>query len=100
MTIADLFLKIKHSCTTNEEYLCELLKFRGFLLENCEGGMRLSDNSHSDDKDFLLHYISAFGAINEKGTDIVEKKIFIIAVRIIAKAHATFTIFKQKSAKL
>lgn len=74
MTIADLFLKIKHSCATDEEYLYALLKFRGFLLENCEGGVRLSDNSHSDDKDFLLHYISAFGSMNENGIICLHKQ--------------------------
>ena len=75
MTIADLFLKIKLSCATDEECLYALLKFRGFLLENCEGGVRLSDNSHSDDKDFLLNYISDFGSINKDGIICLHKQV-------------------------
>lgn len=75
MTIQDLFLRVKHTCATDEEYLYELLKFRGFLLENCEGGVRLSDNSHNDDKKFLLNFIGAFGSINKDGIICLHKQV-------------------------
>ena len=46
------FNAIKAKCSSDEEYAAELLKARGFLLE--DEGIILSDNSHSDDSVYLI----------------------------------------------
>lgn len=45
------FNAIKEKCASNEEYAAEILKARGFLLE--DEGLILSDNSHRDDASYL-----------------------------------------------
>lgn len=45
------FDAIKAKCSSDEEYAAELLKARGFLLE--DEGLILSDNSHRDDITYL-----------------------------------------------
>lgn len=45
------FDAIKAKCSSDEEYAAELLKARGFLLE--DEGLTLSDNSHPDDIKYL-----------------------------------------------
>lgn len=51
MGIEEFFAAIRAKCSHEEEYVLELLKSRGFLLNEEE--LSLSDNAHPDDKDFL-----------------------------------------------
>ena len=51
MGIEEFFGAIRDRCSSDDEYAVELLKARGFLLEDNE--LALSDNSHPDDEDYL-----------------------------------------------
>ena len=53
MTKDELFEKIKSSSVSDEEYLINLLKFRGFLIDAGEQGYVLSDNGHIKDAAYL-----------------------------------------------
>lgn len=61
MTKKELFLRIRNACDTDEQYLYELLMFRGFLLEEKADGVHISDNSHYEDKNFLCEILEGFG---------------------------------------
>ena len=50
------FNAIKEKCASDEEYAAEILKARGFLLED---GLILSDNSHKDDFAYLNELLKA-----------------------------------------
>ena len=56
----EFFDKIKSHCSSNEEYIIELLKARGFLLDIENGNTFFSDNAHVVDahylKDILKNY--------------------------------------------
>ena len=45
------FNALKEKCSSDEEYAAELLKARGFLLE--DDGLILSDNSHKSGRQIL-----------------------------------------------
>ena len=47
------FFKIIRGSSSEELYLIELLKFRGFLIEKDDNGYFLSNNSHKDDRIYL-----------------------------------------------
>ncbi len=51
MGIEEFFGDIRDRCSSNDEYAVELLKARGFLLE--DGKLVLSDNSHPYDGEYL-----------------------------------------------
>ncbi len=51
MGIEEFFSAIRKRCSNDEEYAAELLKARGFLLEDNE--LALSDNSHHRDEEYL-----------------------------------------------
>lgn len=53
MNKADLFDLIRSKCASDREYIIELLKFRGFLIDKIGADYFISDNSHRDDADFL-----------------------------------------------
>lgn len=53
MTQKDFFEKIRSECSSNKEYILELLKLRGFLFEEKTNGLILSDNSHHSDAKYL-----------------------------------------------
>lgn len=53
----EFFNAIRKRCSGEEEYATELLKARGFLLE--DEGMKLSDNSHPEDEAFLRRILKA-----------------------------------------
>lgn len=53
MTKDELFERIKSDSASDEEYLINLLKFRGFLIDSKENGYSLSDNGHPDDARYL-----------------------------------------------
>ncbi len=57
--IDDFFYAIKENCDSNKEYAVELLKARGFLLEDDE--LALSDNSHPNDEKFLDNILQQEG---------------------------------------
>lgn len=50
------FNALKDKCLSNEEYAAEILKARGFLLED---GLILSDNSHKNDFAYLNELLTA-----------------------------------------
>lgn len=50
------FRAIKEKCSTDKQYAAELLKARGFLLEDNE--LILSDNSHQDDASYLKELLT------------------------------------------
>lgn len=51
------FDALKEKCSTDEEYAAEILKARGFLLEDNE--LALSDNSHANDALYLNELLTA-----------------------------------------
>ena len=51
------FNALKEKCSSDAEYAAELLKARGFLLE--DDGLVLSDNSHKDDAAYLNALLTA-----------------------------------------
>lgn len=55
--IAVFFKAIKEKCSNDEEYAAEILKARGFLLEDT--GLVLSDNSDRDDASYLNKLLTA-----------------------------------------
>lgn len=64
------FNALKDKCSSAEEYAAELLKARGFLLE--DDGLVLSDNSHKDD----AAYLNALLTADDLG-EVRDGKIFI-----------------------
>lgn len=64
------FNALKEKCSSDEEYAAELLKARGFLLE--DEGLILSDNSHKDD----AAYLNALLTADDLG-EVQDGKIFI-----------------------
>ena len=53
----EFFGAIKERCSSDDEYAVELIKARGFLLEN--GEMIISDNAHPQDEAFLNEILQA-----------------------------------------
>ena len=53
--IDEFFSAIRSKCSNEEEYAVELVKARGFLLD--DGELSLSDNSHVKDEEFLEHLL-------------------------------------------
>ena len=64
------FNALKEKCSSDEEYAAEILKARGFLLE--DEGLTLSDNSHRDDASYLNELLKA-----DKLGKVKDDKIFI-----------------------
>lgn len=64
------FNALKAKCSPDEEYAAEILKARGFLLE--DKGLILSDNSHKDD----ANYLNALLTADDLG-EVKDGKIFI-----------------------
>ncbi len=57
MGVEEFFNAIKERCSTEEVYAAEILKARGFLLE--DGVLALSDNVHEQDEAFLKKILQA-----------------------------------------
>ncbi len=55
--VEEFFGAIKERCSNDDEYAVELIKARGFLLEN--GEMIISDNAHPSDEAFLNMILQA-----------------------------------------
>ena len=53
MNREEFFEKKREGCVSEEQYLIELLRSRGFLLEEVEGKYMVSDNSHAKDAEYL-----------------------------------------------
>ncbi len=68
--VADFFCAIKERCSNDDEYAVELLKARGFLLE--DGGTVLSDNAHPSDEALLNEILQT-----EKIGEVKNRKIVI-----------------------
>lgn len=67
--IENFFNAIKQKCFDKEEYAAELLKARGFLLE--DKGLILSDNSHKDDARYLNQLLTKENLGEVKGNEII-----------------------------
>ena len=63
------FNAIKEKCSSDEEYAAELLKARGFLLE--DDGLILSDNSHKWDAEYLNKILTSENVGEVHGNKIV-----------------------------
>lgn len=63
------FDALKEKCSTAEEYAAELLKARGFLLE--DDALILSDNSHKDDATYLNELLTADNLGEVRGDKII-----------------------------
>lgn len=63
------FDALKEKCSTAEEYAAELLKARGFLLE--DDALILSDNSHRDDAAYLNRLLTADNLGEVRGDKII-----------------------------
>lgn len=68
--IENFFNAIREKCSDDEEYATEILKARGFLLEDTR--LVLSDNSHKDDSVYLNELLT-----EEKLGEVKENEIFI-----------------------
>lgn len=68
--VENFFASIKERCADEEEYAAEILKARGFLLE--DNALALSDNSHPDDARYLNELLTE-GNLGE----VKDGKIFI-----------------------
>jgi len=55
------FNRIKEHCSNNDEYIIELLKARGFLLDVDSGSITISDNSYWSDVCYLNEVILNYG---------------------------------------
>lgn len=63
------FNAIKAKCLGYEEYAAEIIKARGFLLE--DNALILSDNSHKDDADYLNELLTAENIGKVEGNKII-----------------------------
>lgn len=88
MTKDELFEKIKSDSASDEEYLINLLKFRGFLIDDGEQGYSLSDNGHVKDAIYLDALLQKY--------DIGQVDDNKIIIRNADKAEALFNEFKEK----
>ena len=86
MGMEEFFSAIKKTCSGEEEYPVELLKARGFLLEDDK--LALSNNSHPQDKEYLtkLLHEGNLGEIKEDAIILFPngnmEQIFIVDNRI------------------
>ena len=71
MTKDELFEKIKSDSASDEEYLINLLKFRGFLIDAGEQGYSLSDNGHVKDATYLDKLLQEYDIGKVDGSKII-----------------------------
>ena len=76
--VENFFAAIKERCADEEEYAAEILKARGFLLE--DNALALSDNSHPDDARYFNELLTE-GNLGE----VKDGKIFISPVGNVEK---------------
>ncbi|WP_352398535.1 hypothetical protein [[Clostridium] aminophilum] len=60
MTRKEFFEKIRSKNRSNETFVIELLKLRGFLFDDNPVNLVLSDNSHSLDEEYLLELLEKY----------------------------------------
>lgn len=81
-----LFETIKNNCSDESEYIFELLRFRGFLINNDN---KLSDNSHHQDEIYLnqLLQICYIGHISDQGIIIEHPENHILLLNEFDKTN-------------
>ncbi len=67
----EFFERIRRNCSTECEYLIELIKMRGFFVEVTDDGLCLSDNAHSDDIKYLDMLLLKTGCGSVQGDMII-----------------------------
>ncbi len=71
MTKEELFERIKSESASEEEYLINLLKFRGFLIDAGEQGYSLSDNGAREDPGYLDKLLKKYDLGQVEGNKLI-----------------------------